>query len=299
MSESASRLAFLHALTGLHAGSGTALGVVDLPIQRERHTQWPVVWGSAVKGVFRAALEDAWSASGEDGAARDRLWAVFGPDRDNASDHAGAVSFTDARILLFPVRSLLGVYAWVTCPEALRRFARDCALAGVKAPAAADKPSGREAVCAEDSPLAIEGKHVLLEEFEFLIKPGADGVRGWLAEHALGDPDAAKRIVILPDDDFDHFVQHATEVTPRIAIDSKTKTVAEHALFYEEYLPAESVLYSVAIAEGSRSKKSDTRYSADEVLALVQEAPGHLQFGAGQTIGKGICRVQFVGGEGS
>ena len=31
-------LLFIHALTGLHPGSGTALGVVDLPVQRERHT---------------------------------------------------------------------------------------------------------------------------------------------------------------------------------------------------------------------------------------------------------------------
>src|SRR5437879_572508 len=31
----------IHALTSLHPGSGTALGTVDLPIQRERHTHWP------------------------------------------------------------------------------------------------------------------------------------------------------------------------------------------------------------------------------------------------------------------
>ena len=36
----AAALLFLHAQTSLHPGSGTALGVVDLPVQRERHTQW-------------------------------------------------------------------------------------------------------------------------------------------------------------------------------------------------------------------------------------------------------------------
>lgn len=47
-------LLFVHALTGLHPGSGTALGVVDLPVQRERHTDWPLIPGSSLKGVMRA-----------------------------------------------------------------------------------------------------------------------------------------------------------------------------------------------------------------------------------------------------
>src|SRR5262245_26920412 len=38
----------LHALTALHPGSGAALGTVDLPVQRERHTHWPTVAGSAL-----------------------------------------------------------------------------------------------------------------------------------------------------------------------------------------------------------------------------------------------------------
>ena len=48
-----SGLLFLHAQTAIHPGSGTALGVVDLPVQRERHTQWPVIPGSSLKGVLR------------------------------------------------------------------------------------------------------------------------------------------------------------------------------------------------------------------------------------------------------
>ena len=33
----------LYAVTPCHAGSGASVGVVDLPIQRERHTNWPVI----------------------------------------------------------------------------------------------------------------------------------------------------------------------------------------------------------------------------------------------------------------
>ena len=47
---------FIHAITSVHPGSGTALGHVDLPIQRERHTDWPMIPGSSLKGVLRDAL---------------------------------------------------------------------------------------------------------------------------------------------------------------------------------------------------------------------------------------------------
>src|ERR1700688_2308407 len=49
---------YLQALTSLHPGSGTALGTVDLPVQRERHTNWPTIAGSALKGVLRDAVRE-------------------------------------------------------------------------------------------------------------------------------------------------------------------------------------------------------------------------------------------------
>ena len=43
--------------TSLHAGAGSSVGVVDLPIQREGHNGWPCVFGSAVKGALRDMAE--------------------------------------------------------------------------------------------------------------------------------------------------------------------------------------------------------------------------------------------------
>ncbi len=82
-------LLFIHAQTSLHPGSGVALGVVDLPVQRERHTQWPVIPGSTLKGILRDAC------SRQDGNS-EQLQAVFGPEKNHAADHAGALSLTDA-----------------------------------------------------------------------------------------------------------------------------------------------------------------------------------------------------------
>ena len=45
----------LHALSPLHAGTGHAADVIDLPIARMKATGIPIVLGSSVKGVLRDA----------------------------------------------------------------------------------------------------------------------------------------------------------------------------------------------------------------------------------------------------
>ena len=46
----------LYALSAVHAGSGSEIGVVDLPIQRERSTGYPKIESSSLKGALRASL---------------------------------------------------------------------------------------------------------------------------------------------------------------------------------------------------------------------------------------------------
>ena len=82
---------FIYAVSPLHMGAGTALGLIDNPIQREVHTDWPSMAGSGIKGAIRHAL------SGEDGWKNGKLAAIFGPDA-GAKLHAGAISFTATRI---------------------------------------------------------------------------------------------------------------------------------------------------------------------------------------------------------
>jgi len=53
---------------------------------------------------------------------------IFGPTTDAASEHAGAVSVGDARVLLFPVRSARGVFAYATSPLVLKRLMEDLRL---------------------------------------------------------------------------------------------------------------------------------------------------------------------------
>lgn len=120
----------LHAHTWIHAGSGEKDGVVDLPIQRESHTGWPVIFGSSLKGAMRSQV------SRNNGAiAEQSVLTLFGPDSLHAGAtsekiHAGALLVSDARLLWLPVRSLTSHTRYVTCPALLRRLLADLKRAG-------------------------------------------------------------------------------------------------------------------------------------------------------------------------
>jgi len=322
------RLLFLHAQTGMHPGSGTALGTVDLPIQRERHTQWPIIPGSTLKGILRDAcreraaenhseeLEDAAEGDANRRVKRSRrrvaneddadLVAAFGPGKvDQQNGHAGALSLTDARILAFPVRSLKGVFAWVTCPAVLGRLARDLRLdANSNGHGAAlsvtPLPGKDRAMCNQDGPLVVDSNKLLLEEFEFEVTGEAAGVATWIAQHAVSDAFTQERIkshlVVLHDDDFTHFVRHATEVVARVGLDYERKTVKTGALFYEEFLPPETLFYSVVLANPSR-REGHGKSAADMLGYLRENMPSVLQIGGDETIGKGLCAVRLDAGK--
>jgi CRISPR-associated protein Cmr4 len=297
-SQQTAALLFIHAQTGLHPGSGTALGTVDLPIQRERHTQWPVIPGSTLKGVVR----DTCRPKDRNGPAREDWLAAFGPETSEADKHAGALSLTDARILAFPVRSLKGVFAWVTCPAVLERLHRDLKLGDSRDGFSPPSPPGKDKALAQQSgPLLVDENKLILEEFEFERTGEAGAVTEWIAKHAVDDEFTRKRLqshlVILHDDDFTHFVRHATEVVARVGLDYERKTAKTGALFYEEFLPAETLFYSVILASASR-REGHGRGPVEIMSYLRTNLPSLLQIGGDETIGKGLCAVRLDGGKG-
>lgn len=289
-------LLFIHALTGLHPGSGTALGVVDLPVQRERHTDWPTIPGSSLKGVMRAECVRFVGGHQED----ENVLVAFGPEPGNASAHAGAVTLSDARILAFPVRSLTGVFAWVTCPAVLDRLSRDLRLVIGDQSLTVPRPRENAVACAHESPLIAHDGQLMLEEFEFSRDGDAKEIAQWIASRAVKDDATRNRIrshlAVLCDDDFTHFVRNATEVVARVGLDYDRKTVRKGALFYEEYLPPETLFYSLVLCSDSR-RRDLRRSSADIFKWLRGSVPQTLQIGSGETVGKGFCTVRFVDSE--
>ncbi len=296
-----SALLFVYTETTLHAGTGASVSAVDLPIQRERTTQHPIVQGSGVKGALRS------QANG----TPDEITAVFGPETKNASDYAGALSVGEARIVLFPVRSLVGVFAYVTCPLVLARTARDAQRAGVGT--LPTRPltnfDDTKALVTNQSRITASGA-VVLEEFTFDAQQdiAATDWAIWLAKNTLPDgPEyeywrakLQNSLVILPDNAFHDFVVNSTEVSTHIKLDIDTKTVANGALWTKEALPADTLLMSTVIAHSLRSTTKPAQLgngSPDQVIAWVQGAcEKRIQLGGDETTGQGMVSLRWQTG---
>lgn len=284
------QLLFTHALSPLHPGTGQGVGVIDLPVAREKATGLPYLPGSSLKGALRDRCED-----------KDTRKKVFGPDTANASDHAGAALFSDQRLLLLPVRSLIGTFAWVTSPFVLHRFARDAREAGVKVPDNVPTlQKSEQALAAKGSALSHQNK-LYLEDLDLELQEGG-AVSEWaktLGEALFPKDEGWQRIltgrlVVVSDDVLSFLLDTATEVTARIKLQDDKKTVEKGGLWYEESLPAETVLAGLVAATGLNASEAN----AGEVMKTIDgltERP--IQLGGKATVGRGLCRLRLVGGK--
>lgn len=273
----------LHALSALHVGTGQGVGTVDLPIARAKSSNLPLVPGSGIKGVLRDSLNlDPAQAK-----------TLFGPNNSLDPAHAGALAVGDAHLLLLPIRSFAGTVAFATCPFILRQYARDLGLT-------LDIPSikSNEAHLSNDSCLLLEKfKEIALEDLDIAAEKTPE-VDAWAKEIAQAvypndadwQSELTKRVVVLPDDIFSFLADTATEIRMRIKIDRTTRTVQQGALWSEENLPAESVLWGIMGISPSRNHRDGDIRSADEVSADLKAGEFGIQLGGKHTVGRGLCR---------
>lgn len=288
----------LYTRTPLHVGSGTSVDVVDLPIMRERITHFPVIPSTSLKGVLRqAAREFASSDAGKaKGFTLTTADVLFGAKDDVQTDadgkqvlHAGCVQIMEAKILAFPVRSLAGCFAWLTCPAVLERFQRDTGRKFSIPPMDKDRAvAGTE--------LAVNGQ-VILEEYALDQEPNSTGQADQLATTLTGlcaDPlwtsRLATRLALVHDENFQHFVTTCTEVVARIAIDPATRTNAGGALFNQENVPCEALFYSVlhVLPPRKPGANGDLHKHLTNLLAEAKV----IQIGGDETTGHGLCETK-------
>ncbi len=293
-----SRLITLQAITFLHPGTGQTTGIVDLPIQREVHTHYPMFAASGLKGSLRDKAEQLWSENLAD------VEILFGSSVGGEENpNAGCISVTDARILAFPVRSLQQVFVWVTCPMVIQRLLRDAELVGyqqknIKLDEAL-KLLEAEALIATDSSLQTP---LILEELNFTVTKNetVNTIVELLSPllHEAGFD--SKRLVVIRNDEFQHLVRYATQISARIKLNERKTTDGDGGnLWYEETLPPETLMYALALCHNPRrtnhEKIKDATQVAEKLRTLLENK--FLQIGGNETVGQGWCCVKINGGE--
>ncbi len=278
----------LFARTPVHVGAGNSVGAVDSPVQRERHTKIPIIPGSSLKGV----LSDLWNDDMEKVQRGEKeVWVrkigsdaedLFGQEenkKEGRNASAGSLMIGEARVLAFPVRSAKGMFAWITCPLVLRRFQRETG-ADFKVPAVV----GETAQAFES--VKLNNKKVVLEEYVFASpgEPAAEIVHA-LESLVSNDPvwsGIKDQLVIVSDEIFQHFCEHACEVVTRIKVDDETGVVVKGALFNLEQVPSETLFYTTIMAS-----------TGDPLAALKEklETEQMIQVGGDATTGLGFCTV--------
>jgi CRISPR-associated protein Cmr4 len=282
----------IQAISPLHAGTGQAADIVDQPIARMRATGIPFVPGSSIKGVLR----DARSTGA--GSLDDRmLAAVFGPDSVRSDDaaHAGAVSIGDARLLLLPVRSFLGTFAFATSPLLLELARRDL---GWNLPV--PRPESQHALVPASGSVLLDVKRRKVYMQDLDLQANEDpGVAAWADRLAtyVAEPTLQRaflsRFLVIDDDTMAFLWETGTQLDARVRIDDDTRTAAEGALWLEESLPPETILVGVATAD--RSRLDAVAADGAAMLAKVLcDKPEIIQLGGKATIGRGLCRIVGV-----
>ena len=275
----------LYTRSPLHVGCGTSVDIVDMPVMRERITNFPVIPASSLKGVLRQQARDV---HGEE--ASNTVQMLFGEESNDkdVERHAGAVITGEGKLLAFPVRSLKGCFAWITCPMALRRFQRDWDVQ-------LDVPEMEPDQCIAGVDINSNGT-VVLEEYPLTVAPHGDVAK--IAQMLAGicdDPawqaELAKRLVVVSDENFQHFVTATTEIVARIQMDTKTRTNKQ--LFNQENIPCEALFYSVCTILDNR-RPNDKGQPGEEFAKLFPGDKALLQIGGDETVGLGLCEVKLL-----
>jgi CRISPR-associated protein Cmr4 len=270
------RLLYLFTRTPLHVGAGSSVGAIDQPVQRERHTGYPIIPGSSIKGVLRDHLRSLGSNTMNE---------LFGQGGDGEKFVAGRISFGEARLLAFPVRSAKGAFALATSSLALQRFARDAGLS-INVP-----PAPGDMTCLAGAKLVIENngrKGVVLEEYRFnatsvFPEQWENALSALLSDAVLAG--AAGRFVLLSDGDLSHFAVNACQVNQHVRIDDDTGTADDGGLFNEETVPSECLFYAplTLLLRGAEDNAVFKTLATEQLV----------QFGGNGTTGLGFCTVKL------
>jgi len=280
---------FIRAITPLHVGVGRAGGIVDLPVQKDLYG-YPEIYGSSLKGSLRGLCLRRYRSQ------RNTCKDLFGSE-----ENPGNVVVLDAKLLLIPARILRGIYGYITSPLLLKQFADYLSLVNAeKGKELADlveklvsRSEKWEVITSNtaSSRYSInvnnKKKVVINEEFwlklsidDDIIKKVIDTLPQDLRRGLGLDP---KSLLIVSDsDDISlQIVEKSLIRLQRIRLEEERKIVAHGQLWSEEYVPRNTLLYTIALYANGSAMSDFRRLIATKYLIV----------GGHETIGKGVVEL--------
>ncbi len=278
-------MATLYAISPVHAGSGMSTGAVDLPIQRERHTNWPHIQASAVKGAMRAHFRDF---AGNDLEAINQIFGSDAQDKkfegseEGDDTMPGSVSISDARLFAFPVRSNIAPFVMVTSPAVIKRLNNDLAMAGLEE--RIDIPDLND----ENSAITINWesapKKIILEDAVVQVDKSC---KIPLLKEYINN---FEQLLLISDTMFDYIVTNCTQIQTQIKIDHDKGTAEDGALRYEELLPSDTLLYTIV-----HYSRHSNEIQASMIQKYIEDnIKGFIQIGGDETLGRGIFQLNWI-----
>jgi len=260
-----------YTLTPLHVGAGESADDRDLPVQREVHTEYPVVYSHSMKGNLRRSFEC-------DEALKGYVDKIFG--KEDHEDGSGLVIFTDAKILLFPVRSSEGVFKWVTCPFVIKRFVRDLKFLQIYQTLPPPDADGQKGFAFIDYE-----RDIVLEDYVVAIKKMTNTTaklfKKLTDQFDFGEGVLEKRLIIVSDTVFKTLVTNATQTVARNKLNNDTKK--SENLWFEEVVPPDAVFYTIMLPT----------FTGNGEIGQLRNGVGEkmLQIGGGETVGYGLVTM--------
>lgn len=282
------------ALDPVHVGAGGyRLGRVDNTIIREPGTDLPKLPGSSISGVCRNnaiyALQDAELADAKACAVRKdkfqnncgqcvvcKTFGFASPD-SKVSNQIGRVKFFDARLLAFPVRSMIGPL-WVTSATLLRD-------AGVKCP----DPGQENVLVNFDMPgnqqrLNLGWLYLDARKESALQLPAMEGLPA----------EIAKRLVVAPEWLFSEIVNSNLEVRTSVSIDFETGAAKTGALFTYEAVPRSALFAFDVVIDVHRCRSDGEAEKVEQVVRNGLNLFETLGMGGMNTRGFGRVKILFA-----
>ncbi len=234
-------------LDPIHIGTGeTNLGIVDNTIMREAGSNIPIIPGTSLSGaakMYAAMLMGNLDAAGnkKPDSTENPVSYTFGYINGSGSKQtskAGVVSFSDARIVLFPVYSSEGTI-WVTTRAMLNELGIHVGEVGPD-----EEKAYHLGGTDENSKIKIGWLYIDVENLA-VEKSKLDNLNEWKV--------VEQKIYMVSDMLFTQIVNDNLETRTSVAINPETGAAEDQALFTYEAIPRATWLISTVIQDDYKS----------------------------------------------